>query len=94
MTAEEHNILEGFRGDLGDLNDLLRTHIARSEKFEEAVDELCTHMYGVPGDPDSIGVLGRLMKVESKWNHFRGVIAAGWALLLVSAGALLKHFLP
>ncbi len=69
MTIEERNLLEGMRQDLVKLHDVVLKHVTRCDACRTDVEGLKVNVYGIQGDAEHPGVLGRLLVIE---NSSRG----------------------
>jgi len=68
MTVEERNLLEGMREDLAKVHDIVLKHVAKCDACRVDVKGLKVNVYGIQGDAEHPGVLGRLLVMENSWR--------------------------
>jgi hypothetical protein len=89
MTLEERGLLEGMRQDLTELRDAVLKHVARCDACRADIDGLKLNMYGIQGDAERPGVLGRLLVLEATRQGAKAMMRVVWGLLLVVLGGVI-----
>jgi hypothetical protein len=89
MTQEERGLLEGMREDLTEMRDVVLKHVAKCEGCRGDIEGLKLNMYGIQGDAERPGVVGRLLVLEASWRSAKAMIRVLWGLLLVILGAVI-----